>query len=75
MANSILSHMSKWFTANLLAPSLGTTKIIKFVINNSQQCALNTFWGISSNSKRIFTLQKKISLGYCQTMKLMQKPI
>jgi hypothetical protein len=33
--------MSKWFIANKPALSLDKTKIMKFVTNNSPQCALN----------------------------------
>jgi hypothetical protein len=32
--------VSKWFTAKKLAPGLDKTKIIKFITNNSPQCAL-----------------------------------
>jgi hypothetical protein len=38
LANSVLSHMSKWFIANKLALNLDKTKIIKFVTYNSPMC-------------------------------------
>jgi len=38
----VLSHVSKWFAANKLVPSLHNTNIIKFVMNNLPQCALGT---------------------------------
>jgi hypothetical protein len=41
LANSVLCHMSKWFTAKKLALTLGETKLIKSVINNSPQRALS----------------------------------
>jgi hypothetical protein len=49
LTNSVLSHVSKWFTANKLALSLDKTKIIHFVTNNSPQCALS----IGYNGKHI----------------------
>jgi hypothetical protein len=42
MSNIILSHMSKWFTANELAPNLDETNIMKFVTNHSQHYPLIT---------------------------------
>jgi hypothetical protein len=39
MPNIVLSHMSKWFTANKLALNLDKTNIIKFITNNSPQCS------------------------------------
>jgi hypothetical protein len=41
LANSVLSHMSKWFTANKPDMSLYKRKIIQLVINNSLQHALH----------------------------------
>jgi hypothetical protein len=40
-SNTVLSHMSKWFTANKLALNLDKTNIIKFIKNNSPQYALS----------------------------------
>jgi hypothetical protein len=40
-SNKVLSHMSKWFTANKLALNLDKKNIIKFITNNSPQCALS----------------------------------
>jgi hypothetical protein len=42
MLNIILSHVSKWFTANELAPNLDETYIMKFEPNHSQQYPLKT---------------------------------
>jgi hypothetical protein len=38
LANSVLSHMSEWFTVNKLVEK---TKIMKFATNNAPQCALS----------------------------------
>jgi hypothetical protein len=48
-SNIVLSHMSKWFTANKLALNLDKTNTIKFVTNNSPQYALS----IGCNGKYI----------------------
>jgi hypothetical protein len=40
-SNIVLSHMSKWFTANKLALNLDETNIIQFITNNSPQYALS----------------------------------
>jgi len=49
VSNLVLSHVSKWFAANKLVPSLHNTNIIKYVMNNLPQCAL----GIGYNKKCI----------------------
>jgi hypothetical protein len=41
MTNIVLSHTSKWVTANNLALNLYKTNIIKFITNNSPQYALS----------------------------------
>jgi hypothetical protein len=41
LANSVLCNMNNCFTANKLALILDKTKIMKFVTNNSPQCALS----------------------------------
>jgi hypothetical protein len=38
-SNKVLSHISKWFTADKLALNLDKTNIIKFTTNNSPQYA------------------------------------
>jgi hypothetical protein len=40
VSNLALSHVSKWFSANKLFPSLHKTNIIKSLMNNLPQCAL-----------------------------------
>jgi hypothetical protein len=35
--NVVLCQMSKWLSANKLAPNLENTNIIKFIMNNSPQ--------------------------------------
>jgi hypothetical protein len=40
MPNTVLSHMSKWFTSNKLVLNLDKTNIIKFITNKSPQCDL-----------------------------------
>jgi hypothetical protein len=39
--NKVLSHVSKWFTANKLAQNLDKTNIIKFIKDNTPQYALS----------------------------------
>jgi hypothetical protein len=34
MSNTVLSHISKWFTSNKLALNLSNTNIIKFITNH-----------------------------------------
>jgi hypothetical protein len=41
ISNTVLSHMSKWFTTNKLVLNLGKTSIIKFITNKSSQRELN----------------------------------
>jgi hypothetical protein len=41
LSNIVLTHKSKWFTANRLTLNLDRTNIIKFIANNSPQHALN----------------------------------
>lgn len=40
MSNTVLSHMSKSFTANKLALNLNKTNVLKFITSNSPQYAL-----------------------------------
>jgi hypothetical protein len=40
MSDTVLSHISKWLTANKLARNRDKTNIIKFITNNSPQYAL-----------------------------------
>jgi hypothetical protein len=37
ISNTVLSHMSEWFTANKMALSLDKTNIIRFKTNNTPQ--------------------------------------
>lgn len=37
MSNTVLSQLSKWFTANNLALNLDKTSVIKFIANNTLQ--------------------------------------
>jgi hypothetical protein len=41
MSNTVLSHMSKWFTFNKVVLNLDNTNIIKFITNKSPQYDLN----------------------------------
>jgi hypothetical protein len=40
-ANTVLSHISKWFISNKLVINLDKTSIIKFITNKSLQLGLN----------------------------------
>jgi hypothetical protein len=41
MSNTVLSHMSKWFSSNKLVLNLDKTNIIKLITNKSPQYDLN----------------------------------
>jgi hypothetical protein len=42
MSNTVLSNVSKWYTANKLALNLDKTNVIRFITNILPQYALNT---------------------------------
>jgi hypothetical protein len=44
MSNTVLSHMSKWFTSNELVLNLDKNDIIKFIRNKSPQYDLNIYY-------------------------------
>jgi hypothetical protein len=41
ISNTVPSHMSKWFTANMLVLELYKTNVIQFITNSSSQHSLN----------------------------------
>jgi hypothetical protein len=51
VSNTVLSHMSKWFTSNKLVLNLDKTNIIKFVTNKSPQYDLKIDYDESINTK------------------------
>jgi hypothetical protein len=53
LASLVLSHMTKWLTANKLALSLNRTKLIKSVTNNSLKCALSVGYNGKYGYRRV----------------------
>jgi hypothetical protein len=43
ISQTVLSHMSKWFTSNKLVLNLDKINVIKFITNKSPQYDLNIF--------------------------------
>jgi hypothetical protein len=80
MSNTLLSHMSKWFTSNKLVLNLDKTTIIKSVTNKSSQYNLNVGYDEKNIEESInikfFGLQTDNSLNWklnraCHAIRLM----